>query len=47
MDASELKLVRDLEFTATDFTITDKGFCKFNPQLARKIVAVAVRAMTG
>jgi CRISPR-associated protein Cas1 len=32
-----LKFVRDHKFSATDFTITSKGTCRLNPELARLV----------
>jgi hypothetical protein len=36
-DRRVLELVRDQKFSANDFTITSKGKCRLNPELARVI----------
>lgn len=46
LDREILRFVLSDRMCANDFTITREGFCRFNPQLARKVVAVASSAIT-
>jgi CRISP-associated protein Cas1 len=41
VDREVLKLVIDSTLVPDDFTITNEGFCRLNPQLARKVVAIS------
>ena len=45
VDREILRLVLDNTKTPGDFTITNDRFCKLNPQLARRVVAVARSAI--
>ena len=40
IDREIIKFLFENTFRSADFTITDTGFCRLNPQLARKVVAV-------
>lgn len=40
VDREILRFVLDSTISPSDFTITTEGFCRLNPQLARKVVAV-------
>ena len=40
VDGEILKLILKETLTPSDFMITNEGFCRLNPQLARKVVAV-------
>lgn len=42
VDQMVLKLIRNTKFTPNDFIQTSKGICRLHPQLARKIVSMAV-----
>ena len=46
IDREILKLVMDCAMTPGDFTITNEGFCRLNPQLARKVVAAISSAIS-
>ena len=44
VDAEIMKLILKEALTPGDFTITNEGYCRLNPQLARKIVTAACAA---
>ena len=46
VDREILRLALSNTLNAGDFTITREGFCRLNPQLARKVVAVSNAAIT-
>lgn len=45
VDLAVLRMVLNEEMHSGDFTITCEGFCRLNPQLARKVVAVTSLAI--
>ena len=45
VDREILRLVLENTMNSGDFTITNEGFCRLNPQLARKVVAVTSAAI--
>ena len=45
VDREILRFVLDCTMSPGDFTISKEGFCRLNPQLARKVVAVASAAV--
>jgi CRISPR-associated protein Cas1 len=47
VDREILRLVLNDALNAGDFTITREGFCRLNPQLARKVVAEATATLSG
>jgi CRISPR/Cas system-associated endonuclease Cas1 len=42
VDARVLKFIQKCTFTPGDFTITNQGICRLNPQLARHVVALSL-----
>jgi CRISP-associated protein Cas1 len=47
VDREILRLVLDNTMNPGDFTISNEGFCRLNPQLARKVVAVTSMLLSG
>lgn len=47
IDREILRLVLDNTMNPADFTITNEGFCRLNPQLARRVVAVTGPTIVG
>lgn len=45
VDGAILRFVRDNSFSAADFMLTGDGICRLGPQLARAIVAIAIRSI--
>jgi CRISPR-associated protein Cas1 len=42
IDREVLQIIRDVTFTGADFSLQHDGVCRLNPELARRLVQLAI-----